>query len=158
MRLITMLGSEYFLLPLAALLIWRLEQRGERREIYLAATGILTAEVMLQVLKIIIHRHRPEVFFGLGTLETYSFPSGHSFVPAVYFGIFSSSLAPRTRWRTVVVLLAALLGFSRVYLGFHYPSDVVAGWSLALVWLSLWTIAADRSSTSRPGIRKLSGG
>jgi undecaprenyl-diphosphatase len=40
--------------------------------------------------------------------------------------------------------MAGLLGFSRVYLGFHYPSDVVAGWALAVVWLSLWAWVADR--------------
>jgi undecaprenyl-diphosphatase len=44
--------------------------------------------------------------------------------------------------------MAALLGFSRVYLGFHYPSDVVAGWALAVVWLALWAIVADRRAAS----------
>jgi membrane-associated phospholipid phosphatase len=138
MRLITMLGSEYFLVPLAAILVWRLEKRGERKAACLLAAGILTAEAASQLLKTLIHRPRPEVFFGLVPTETYSFPSGHAFVPAVYFGILADILAAGARWRAAVVVMAAFLGFSRVYLGYHYPSDVVAGWALAVVWLTLW--------------------
>jgi len=138
LRAITMIGSEYFLVPLAALLVWRWLRRGERTAAYHLVLGALSAEAVAQLLKALIHRPRPEIFFSLLPAETHSFPSGHAFVPAVYFGILVGILAPRPPWRAAVVLLAALLGFSRVYLGFHYPSDVVAGWSLALLWLALW--------------------
>jgi undecaprenyl-diphosphatase len=144
MRLITSLGSEYFLVPLAAFLVWRLEKRGERKTAYLLVAGILTAEAVLQLLKVLIHRPRPEVFFGLVPAETFSFPSGHAFVPAVYFWILANILEAGPWWRAAVVVAAALLGFSRVYLGYHYPSDVVAGWALAVVWLMLWAIVAAR--------------
>ena len=106
--------------------------------------GSLSAEAVTQVLKTLIHRPRPEVFFGLVPTETYSFPSGHAFVPTVYFGILAGILAAGARWRAAVVVIAAFLGFSRVYLGYRYPSDVVAGWALAVVWLTLWAIIADR--------------
>jgi undecaprenyl-diphosphatase len=56
-------------------------------------------------------------------------------------------MAP-ARWRAAVVALAALLGLSRVYLGYHYPSDVVAGWALAGAWLALWSMVADRRRAS----------
>jgi membrane-associated phospholipid phosphatase len=148
MRLITMLGSEYFLVPLAAILVWRWEKRGERKAAYLLVAGSLSAEAVVQLLKALIHRPRPEVFFGLVPAETYSFPSGHAFVPAVYFGMLVGILATGSRWRAAVVVMAALLGFSRVYLGYHYPSDVVAGWALAVVWLTLWAIVADRRAAS----------
>ena len=148
MRAITMLGSEYFLVPLAAILVWRWERRGERRAAYLLVTGSLSAEAVAQLLKALIHRLRPEVFFGLLPAETHSFPSGHAFVPAVYFGILAGIFAAGARWRAAVVVMAAMLGFSRVYLGFHYPSDVVAGWALAVVWLALWAIVADRRAAS----------
>jgi membrane-associated phospholipid phosphatase len=151
MRLVTMLGSEYFLVPLAAILVWRLERRGERNSTYLLVAGILTAEAASELLKWLIHRPRPEVFFGLAPSETYSFPSGHAFVPAVYFWLLAEILAAGTRWRAAVVVMAALLGFSRVYLGYHYPSDVVAGWALAVVWLALCVIAADRCAAYRGG-------
>lgn len=148
MRLITALGSEYFLVPLAALLVWRLDKRGERKTAYLLVTWILTAEVLLQLLKVLFHRPRPEVFFGLSSAETYSFPSGHSFVPAVYFGILAAILGAGRQGRAAVIVAAALLGCSRVYLGYHYPSDVVAGWALAAVWLALWAFVADRRTAS----------
>ena len=148
MRAITMIGSEYFLVPLAAILVWRWLRRGERRAAYLLVVGSLGAEAVAQLLKALIHRPRPEVFFGLVSAETYSFPSGHAFVPAVLFGIMAGILAAGARWRAAVVVMAALLGFSRVYLGFHYPSDVVAGWGLAVVWLALWPMVADRRPVS----------
>lgn len=144
MRAFTQLGSEYFLLPLAAVLAWRLEKRMERQAAYLLVVGSLSAEAVLQLLKALIHRPRPELFFGLVPAETYSFPSGHAFVPAVFFGILASILGAGTRWRAAVAGLAALLGFSRVYLGYHYPSDVVAGWALAVLWLAVCAIIADR--------------
>jgi len=148
MRLITMLGSEYFLVPLAAILVWRWEKRGERQAAYLLVGCSLSAEAMVQLLKALIHRPRPELFFGLVPTETYSFPSGHAFVPAVYFGMLAGILATGSWWRAAVVAMAALLGFSRVYLGYHYPSDVVAGWALAVVWLTLWAMVSDRRATS----------
>ncbi len=144
MRLVTLLGSEYFLLPLAAILVWRWVKRGERQAAYRLAAGSLGAEAVAQLLKALIHRPRPEVFFGLVPAETYSFPSGHAFVPAVFFWIVADALAVGARWRAAVVAMAAVLGFSRVYLGYHYPSDVVAGWALAVVWLAFWTTIADR--------------
>ena len=155
MRATTTLGSEYFLLPLAAILIWRWLRRGERQAAWWFAAGSLGAEAVAQLLKVLIHRPRPEVFFGLSPVETYSFPSGHAFVPAVFFWIAAGGLLAPARWRAAVVALAALLGFSRVYLGYHYPSDVVAGWVLAVAWLALWETVADRhrvgSAVGTPG-------
>jgi len=149
MRLITTLGSEYFLLPLGAILVWRLAKRGARQAAYLLVAGSLSAEAVLQLLKALIHRPRPELFFGLMPAETYSFPSGHAFVPAVFFGILAGILAAGARWRAAVVALAALLGLSRVYLGYHYPSDVVAGWALAVVWLAVCAMIAGRRCSIR---------
>jgi len=149
MRLITTLGSEYFLLPLGAILVWHLEKRGARQAAYLLVAGSLSAEAVLQLLKALIHRPRPELFFGLVHAETYSFPSGHAFVPAVFFGILAGILTAGAPWRVAVVALAALLGFSRVYLGYHYPSDVIAGWALAVVWLAVCAMVAGRRCSIR---------
>jgi undecaprenyl-diphosphatase len=148
MRAVTALGSEYFLVPLAAILVWRWLRRGERQTAWHFAAGSLGAEAMAQLLKALIQRPRPEMFFGLAPAETYSFPSGHAFVPAVFFWIAAGGLLAPARWRAAVVALAALLGLSRVYLGYHYPSDVVAGWALAGAWLALWSMVADRRRAS----------
>lgn len=149
MRAATSLGSEYFLLPLAAILIWRWLRRGERQAAWRFAAGSLGAEALSQLLKVLIHRPRPDVFFGLSPVETYSFPSGHAFVPAVFFWIAAGGLLAPARWRAAVVALAALLGFSRVYLGYHYPSDVAAGWALAVAWLAVWSMLTGRHAAAR---------
>lgn len=144
MRLVTTLGSEYCLVPLGAVLVWRWERRGQRQAAYRLVVGSLSAEAAAQLLKLLIDRPRPEVFFGLLPAASNSFPSGHAFVPAVYFWIVAGTLAHPARWRAAVVAMGGLLGSSRVYLGYHYPSDVVAGWALAVVWLSVLAMIADR--------------
>ncbi len=89
-------------------------------------------------LKHLFHRPRPEQIFDvLG----YSFPSGHSFFAVVVYGFFAYVLTrDMTGWRKymtwVACMIAVLLvGFSRVFLGEHYPSDVVAGFAVGLPWL-----------------------
>jgi undecaprenyl-diphosphatase len=144
MRLVTTLGSEYFLVPLGAILVWRWEKRGQRQAAYRLVVGSLGAEAVAQLLKLLIERPRPEVFFGLAPSASNSFPSGHAFVPTVFFWIVAGTLAHRSRWRAAVVATAALIGFSRVYLGYHYPGDVVAGWALAVVWIAVLAGVADR--------------
>ncbi|HTE19021.1 MAG TPA: phosphatase PAP2 family protein, partial [Armatimonadota bacterium] len=89
-------------------------------------------------LKRLFHRPRPEVVFDhLG----YSFPSGHSFFALVVYGMVAYWLArdappARRRWIWAGAITATLLmGFSRMYLGEHYPSDVAAGFAVGLAWL-----------------------
>jgi undecaprenyl-diphosphatase len=144
MRLVTSIGSEYFLVPLGAILAWWWYRGGQRQVAYRLVVGSLSAEAVAQLLKLLIDRPRPEVFFGLLPSASNSFPSGHAFVPTVFFWIVAGTLVCRARWRAAVVAVAALIGFSRVYLGYHYPSDVVAGWALAVVWIAGLALVADR--------------
>jgi undecaprenyl-diphosphatase len=148
MRLITALGSGYFLVPFAIIPVWWLAMRGERLALWVFVAGSLSAQATSELLKVLFHRPRPEVFFNLVPAETYSFPSGHSFVPAVYFGLLAVILARGAGARAGVIVLAGLLGLSRVYLGYHYPSDVLAGWALAAVWLALWAGPRQLSHSS----------
>ena len=94
-------------------------------------------------------------------LETsYSFPSGHAMVSFVVYGM-PAYLAVLTleNWRARVAivfgaaLLVILIGFSRVYLGVHYPSDVLAGYAAGGVWLSALVTGAEtvRRGKQRPG-------
>lgn len=93
---------------------------------------------LIVVLKAFFHRPRPlEIFNNLG----YSFPSGHSFFSLTIYGFMAYWLtckAPRARrlkaW-SLAVAGALLVGFSRVFLGEHYPSDVAAGYAVAVPWL-----------------------
>jgi undecaprenyl-diphosphatase len=143
---ITMLGSEWVMLPLGAVLVWRLATIGRRRQAILLATGGLGAELVSHLLKLAFHRPRPLVFFGLAPAETYSFPSGHAFVATVFYGMLAEILIESSGRRGVwigAVLMALLIGFSRVYLGYHYPSDVLGGWACAAGWLALIQALVD---------------
>jgi undecaprenyl-diphosphatase len=144
MRAFTTLGAGFFLLAMGAILIGYLVTTGGRRRAVLLATVTLSAELLLQVLKLAFHRLRPAVFFGLSPAETYSFPSGHAFVATVFCALVAAgfmagqtSRAKRHAIAAMAILVSLAIGFSRVYLGYHYPSDVVGGWLLAVAWLTL---------------------
>ena len=97
-----------------------------------------------QILKIIIARPRPE---GALISETgYSFPSGHSMVSSAFYGLliyycyeYIKSKKIKTIVISILLLLILLVGYTRIYLGVHYPSDVLAGFALSLVYLPLFT-------------------
>jgi undecaprenyl-diphosphatase len=152
MLAITCLGSEWFLAPVGAILVWHWAATGRRRTAVRLAVFTLGAEGLAQLLKLALRRPRPPVFFGLSPAETYSFPSGHAFVATVFYGLLASAITagePSPRKRAAVaamaLLLSLLIGFSRVYLGYHYPSDVLGGWAAAVWWLSLARLALARS-------------
>lgn len=90
------------------------------------------------VLKALFQRDRPDLWERLVTENSYSFPSGHAMASASLAATLIV-LAWPTRFRWVAVALGALyvtyIGFTRVYLGVHFPSDVVAGWAAAVVWV-----------------------
>jgi undecaprenyl-diphosphatase len=133
MLVVTTLGSELFLLPLGAMVVWRLTATGRRRQAIVLAAVSLGAEVTCQLLKVAFQRPRPAVFFGLPPAQTYSFPSGHAFVSTVFYGLLAGILLSRGKRGPIVVIVALLIGLSRVYLGYHYPSDVLGGWALAII-------------------------
>ncbi len=100
------------------------------------------AFVINTVLKLVLHRRRPlgRIVQTLG-VPSYSFPSGHAFGTAIFYGLFAyldfRYLAQPAAGiiAGLLVLFIALIGVSRVYLGAHYPSDVLAGWLLGLISL-----------------------
>jgi undecaprenyl-diphosphatase len=98
--------------------------------------------VLDEALKLSFHRPRPVAFFG-ATPGSYSFPSGHAFGALCFYGVLAAILTPRVRGKTAkwgmwsaAVFLIAMIGFSRIYLGVHYPSDVIAGYAAGAVWVA----------------------
>ncbi len=101
------------------------------------------------LLKSFFARPRPDFVPHLSNVYTSSFPSGHSMMSAIVYLTLAALIAPVLRhfWLrfyaiAVAVGLTVLVGVSRVYMGVHYPTDVLAGWAAGLVWaLACWLIA-----------------
>lgn len=152
MRGITHMGSWEVLAPLGVLLAWRLIAEGRRGAVVLLAVAALGGEAWDQGLKLLFHRERPEAFFGLEP-DNYSFPSGHSMESACFYGALAMIAAERAasrrrRWaiRLGAAALVGCIGLSRIYLGVHYPTDVLGGYLAALVWLALIAAATPRDT------------
>jgi undecaprenyl-diphosphatase len=143
MRGISDLGEAMFLVALGVMVAWRLVSLGRRRQAVFFAIAALGGEAIDQVLKFWFHRSRPEAFFGLQPLN-YSFPSGHALVSCCFYLALAEILIDDQRSRarklavwTLAILLIGLIGLSRVYLGVHYPTDVLGGYAAGIAWLSI---------------------
>jgi undecaprenyl-diphosphatase len=121
---------------------------GRRRNALVLAGTVLLAELSSDLAKTIYHRPRPDLVPHGSYVYSASFPSGHSVMSAATYltlAVLISGLEPRRGSKVMVFALAIVLmlaiGFSRVYLGVHWPSDVLAGWSLGAAWaLGGWTV------------------
>ncbi|GAB6196991.1 phosphatase PAP2 family protein [Lysobacter xanthus] len=118
---------------LVAALAWRRHPRSAT----FAAVALGGSALLNVAAKHVFGRARPALWLSIAPESTYSFPSGHAMGSATLACVLAC-LAWRTQWRVPVIVLGALfvvgVGASRVYLGVHYPSDVLAGWSAAVAW------------------------
>jgi undecaprenyl-diphosphatase len=113
----------------------------------LLAATVLAADISSELLKHLYGRPRPALVPHGSYVYSASFPSGHSTLSAATFltlAMLIASLEPNRGTKIMVFILAFMLvlaiGFSRVYLGVHWPSDVLAGWCLGAAWaLAAWT-------------------
>lgn len=131
----------------AGLFLWK----GHRTSAALVAVTMAGGACLDGVLKLAFHRPRPAPYFGIPTPSTFSFPSGHSLMSLCFYGVVAYLLSMHVdaaRWRWVLRVAGAcmvlLVGASRIYLGVHYPSDVVAGFAAGLVWLTAIVFAYRR--------------
>ena len=101
------------------------------------------------LLKEIYSRERPDLIFRLATVSSLSFPSGHSMMSAVFYLTQAAIVARFQRERkiriyilSIAIFLTLIIGISRVFLGVHYPTDVLGGWTIGFAWASFcWVIA-----------------
>jgi undecaprenyl-diphosphatase len=130
--------------------------------VWLVALTAGTGGVLSTMMKELLARGRPDVVPHLETVASPSFPSGHSMLAAVVYLTLGSLLARFTAPRrlrvyflSLALLITFLVGSSRVYLGVHYPTDVLGGWSAGLAWALLcWLVARylqERGRVKRPG-------
>ena len=141
MRLVTALGYYYVVVPLLAVAIFAFYRRGWQLSAVLLVVSTGGSIVLTTVLKGVFQRTRPELFASGYHASFYSFPSGHATVAVGFYGMLTVILAYRARgaarWAVVAcgLLVVLLIGFSRLYLGVHYPTDILAGYLSALLWL-----------------------
>ncbi len=139
---ITTLGSTVGVLAIAALTIFLI--RREYNVVLRLVIALAGSSAMAQVVKSFIGRIRPDALPWIGSLHSFSFPSGHSTSAAALFGfiaVICASRLPKPYERILAVGLCGLLilgiGASRIVLAAHYFSDVIAGFLLGALWVAL---------------------
>lgn len=136
--LLSKLGYEWFLIPADVLIVLALLWRKRWREASFVAISFVGSALLNLGSKQFFQRDRPSLWESIAPESTFSFPSGHA-MGSMTLAVTVALLAWNTRWRWPVLVLApgfsVLVSVSRVYLGVHYPSDILAGWCAALVWV-----------------------
>lgn len=134
----TNLGGTIYIAIITIGLIVYLLYKQRKHDALLIATSVGGAVVINLVLKVVFGRTRPDLWGHLVTEASFSFPSGHAMVSsALAFAVMAVVWNTKWRYITIVVglLYVALVGFSRLYLGVHYPTDVLGGWLVSLSWV-----------------------
>ena len=145
---VTLLGSQPAIIGLSVGAALILFLRGRRDLALLALLTLGGAELLEVVLKIQFHRQRPEPFFATPLPVSYSFPSGHALLSCCCYGGLAALAGARVRFAAAVLIL--VIGISRVYLGVHHASDVIAGYLVAIVWMSAIALLYLRISRIKP--------
>jgi membrane-associated phospholipid phosphatase len=150
MQLITDLGSAYWVTGVAvltAIVLWWKRCWYRLLALVLVIPGGMVIPILL---KIAFHRRRPSFNDSLNIFPGYSFPSGHTMAATLLYGVivvFAVIALKSWRWRVLTVISAIvmilLVGFSRMYLGAHYLSDVLGAIAAGLAWLVFCLTAVD---------------
>jgi undecaprenyl-diphosphatase len=149
MRDITSLGSTVVLALIFILVVVYLLIARKWATAVLVSIAVIGGQTISTVIKLAVERPRPELPEWAPRVVTASFPSGHAMLSAVTYLTIGALLArvelrPALRVYLVsaAVLLTILVGVSRVYLGVHWPTDVLAGWSVGSAWALICWMAA----------------
>ncbi len=142
MQIASFLGSTLFLTLLGISIVITLYLNKHRRGAIIFTITTIGASLLLASLKIAFRRARPEPFFDTILPASYSFPSGHSLASFCFYGALAAIITVRIEkfrlkilvWLAATILIL-LIGISRIYLGVHYPSDVLAGFAVGLIWV-----------------------
>ncbi|MBL8576846.1 MAG: phosphatase PAP2 family protein [Mesorhizobium sp.] len=150
-RDITALGSVSVLVLVTAAAIFYLLLIRRGREALMILVAVGGGQIVSSLLKIGIDRPRPDLVSHLVQVQTLSFPSGHAMMSAVTYltlGVMIAGIAPGKVTKAYVLFMAVLItlmvGVSRLYLGVHWPSDVLAGWFAGFAWVMLYWLVLRR--------------
>lgn len=145
-RTLTFIGSTAVLVIVslvAAVLLWRWTRTWRTPLLFLFA--MVGAAALTTGLKNLVGRKRPDITFVLGPVaDSFAFPSGHTLNSTVFFLSLAAvawvrlrSLRNKILVALVAVVMSIGIGLSRIYLGYHWATDVLAGWTVAVTWLAV---------------------
>lgn len=147
MKLITFLASAECLIVLTTLLFIIIKNK---KIGFAISTNLLVITLLNQIFKFILQRPRPTEFRIIDE-KGYSFPSGHSMISMAFYGfliylIYRYIKNKSLKWVLIIILslLIVLIGISRIYLGVHYTSDVLAGFLISISYLILYTTIINK--------------
>ena len=137
---ITQLGNPEVVVAVVAVSFWGFLWQRQRLEAGVLTIACVGTLVLNQGMKVVFARPRPTLWPPLIHEVSYGFPSGHAFGSSVLYGFLAYVLAYRYPRQSrsiygVSIGLIALIGFSRLYLGVHYPTDILAGYLVGFLWL-----------------------
>jgi len=153
-RILTFFGASYFSLSAYIILLTILFLSGRKTDGINIAIIAVTSTALMFGLKEFFHRKRPDLPL-IRTLDNFSFPSGHAlssfiFCSVLVYLVWKGGLTKTWKWvlSVLLILFSVSIGISRIVLRYHYASDVIAGFCLALAWVifSLWL---EKKLTSR---------
>jgi undecaprenyl-diphosphatase len=165
-RDVTSLGSMTVLLLVSTLVVAYLIMKRTVRAALLVASSVGGGMALNSGLKQLFERARPDLVPHVIEVHSLSFPSGHSTLSAVTYlaiGALLARIEPRL-WLKAYLLgtamvLVILIGLSRIYLGVHWPTDVLAGWALGAAWAMLcWLVAFHLQRTGSLGSEQTGAG
>jgi undecaprenyl-diphosphatase len=140
----TQLGSGTFIIISSILIILMLIISKKFNCAWIIAISLLGQEIISSLIKHLVARARPDILTHLVQADGYSFPSGHSLAAAVFYGLLAYLLTQSIKkpvYRYGIWILAfgliVLVGFSRIYLGVHWPTDILGGILLGFLWIFL---------------------
>jgi len=136
---ITQLGGVLFIATVSiAIFTYLLFQKRYYKALFIAL-GIGGVAALNVLLKLIFERVRPDLWEWVIDETSFSFPSGHA-TASMALALCILALVWQTKWRTLALITlpiyVILVGLSRMYLGVHYPTDIIGGWLLATAWVS----------------------
>jgi undecaprenyl-diphosphatase len=148
MKVVTFFGGGVWVATVCVVGVAILAWRKMWRDALLLLTSVAGAALLMTVLKVLVQRPRPDFIEPLVHAGGYSFPSGHATTSAALYltlGLLAAGWVKRWETRIYILLgtlaVIALIGFSRLYLGVHYVSDVLAGFALGAFWVTLCVTA-----------------
>ncbi len=142
MASVTRIGDPRTVVPLTAIIFGVLWWRRYRLEAQFFALNAFGGAVLSYVLKLAFSKQRPQLWNSPIVETTFSYPSGHALGSVVLYGFLSYILAtlyPRyaRAFYSAATLLIIAIGFSRLYLGVHWPTDIIAGYGIGFLWITV---------------------